>query len=190
MGLFVPVVDSETPRLERGESEARHRSFHEPHTLSRGAATAVPRERDTLAQQPLHTSSAARRFIPSAVFRGAKPGYVFTRRPEGLGYYADAAQGDLWRQGASQRSRERSPQRSRDHRSRSRSRSRERRPTAPRLPAVPKQVDEAKLSAALVRKPTGDVTATAAERQQAALARLAEQRRSGSGAGQWHGQRR
>ena len=41
--------------------------------------------------------AAARPFILSPVWRGAKVGYFFSRGAKGQGYYADAAQGDRWK---------------------------------------------------------------------------------------------
>lgn len=35
-------------------------------------------------------------FLPSATFQGGQPGYVFQRGPQGVGYYLDPAQGQVW----------------------------------------------------------------------------------------------
>jgi hypothetical protein len=160
MGIFVPVVDSETPRSERAagndavevrcvrcarhlvragrahraaagtlltpHAQAKHRGFHTPHSLHRGAAVAPEAERDAGAQGPVH-KAPPRRFLPSPVWRGTKPGYFFSKGLQGCGYYADAAQGDRWQQGAAGAAGAAEAPPKGGSRRRSRSRSRERR---------------------------------------------------------------
>ena len=161
MGVFVPVVDLETPRGERdGSVEAKHRAFHEAHTLHRGAASNV---RDTAAQEATQVGDLPS-FLPSPVWRGAKPGYVFARRQEGQGYFLDDA-------ALARQARHKPAEQPKARRIRSRSRSPRRRPVEKRA------FDPAKLSAPLARRPAEE---SAVERQAAALARLAEQRAQSS----------
>lgn len=226
MGIFVPVVDSETPRSERAagndtvevrcarlarhprragrahraaagtlltpRAQAKHRGFHTPHSLHRGAAVAPEAERDAGAQGPVH-KAPPRRFLPSPVWRGTKPGYFFSKGLQGCGYYADAAQGDRWQQGGAGAagaaeappkggSRRRSRSRSRERR---RSRSREAPAAAAACGRGAAPLDLSKLEGSLSRKAAvgaDSAPLTEEQRREAALARLAERRQAGGGA--------
>ena len=163
MGLFVPVVDPEKARCERdAREEAKHRAFHEPHSLHRGNQERVVGPRDTAAQEAVHGGDVAL-FQPSATWRGRRPGYVFTRRQHGQGYYLEDRE-------AARRARESALVTGAAQTRRSRSRSR-----SPRRVAEKPEFDPRKLSAPLARRPSEQ---SAEERQAAALARLAEQRRN------------
>ncbi len=134
---------AQPPPLTASVAQAKHRAFHTPHSLHRGGAPAPDSDRDNGAQGAVHRA-APRRFLPSFVWKGARPGYFFSRGTQGQGYYVDAAQGERWREqpevstaGAAggapagskhRRSRSRSRERRRSRsRERRRSRSRERR---------------------------------------------------------------
>ena len=157
---------------------AQHRSVHEPHTLRRGAATPEG-DRGEEAQGAVRQFRPLR-FVPSPVWKGARPGYMFGRGVHGQGYYADFAQGERWResQAADSARAVLAKPRGRHSRSRSRSRSRERR--TPRDKPVPAAFDASKLEGSLPRK--HEKALTEEQRSAAALARLAERRQAGAGA--------
>ena len=161
--------------FETSITQAKHRSFDAPHVLHRGFVKGE--DRDTRAQDAVHAAPC--RFLPSPVWRGTRPGYVFGRGEQGQGYYADASQGERWqewressRKGA--RIHSRSPRRRR-----SRSRSRERsKPVQDKLTPAP--FDASKLEQSMRHKKPAELTEE--QRQAAALARLAERRQAGAGA--------
>ena len=157
----------------RVRPQAKHRSFDVPHTLHRGA-TASDGHRDERAQEAVNRATPLR-FMPASVWKGARPGYMFGRGVHGQGYYADAAQGDRWRESRAPRQ---EPTRA-ERRSRSRSRSRERRKRGADAPA-PAAFDDSKLEGSLSRKQ--EQALSDEERRAAALARLAERRQAGAGA--------